>query len=312
MTQIRSSRVLILLCKILQLCGLWKPYDSAKITRILYNIFSVIFLFVFSGLYTFFMCANLIFLDDIKDLTNRLLIYSFILLSVPAFQPIYLFFILIFSLKYFCRLFMSLAEFALLIKVINLYWTNRSCQRMRDLFQTFPVESSEEAHILNNSNQTFGKLLFLYFLVSNMSTTISFIMTALSDGYNLAYSGWYPLDWQHNLRDYWIVFLYQYCGMTITSNLNISTDLYFCYNMHMMRVEIGVFGDRLEQSKAATTQEVKSYLIRHYTTHQHIMECINEIRCGVRIPYFVQILLSSIVISSLTIETAYVIQRIQN
>lgn len=275
--KIKSNPVLTFLCMILKLLGLWKPYKSDKFYQNLYEIFGGIFLFIFVILYTTLMVANLFLLDDMQDLTNRL--------------------------------FMSLTEVALTIKVINFYMNNRKCQRMRMLLLTFPIESPTEEKTLKTPNNALKNLIIMYYLLSNGSVQLTNSIAALSSGFHLPYSGYYPgFDWQHSARDYWIIYVYQCVGMIITCNLNVTIDSYYCTIMQMISMETRIFGDRLRsmQYKENVTTEMKSTLINHFQTHNHIKECIRELQNGLMWSYFTQVLLSGIVICSTTNELARV------
>lgn len=273
----KPSRVLRGVCAIFTLVGLWKPYEKSKIYRILYDIFGGTFLSIFVILYAFFMFANLLLLDDIQDLTNRM--------------------------------FMSLTEVALTGKVINMFVNNRNCQRMRAILLSFPIESRAEEEILKTPGSPFEIMVLMYLVMSNGSIHAGNLMAALSSEYKLAYSGWYPgFDWENNDRDYWIVYSYQYLGIFITCHLNMSIDVYYCFVMHMIGIEIDVFGNRLctiQRNEGTTSETMKMNLVHHYKTHQHIKECIQELQAGLMWSYFGQVVLSCVVICSTTNELAH-------
>lgn len=251
-TQIKPSRVLSFLCGILAVFGLWKPFSYGKIFQTIYEIIGGLFLFMFAVLYAFLMFANLFLMKDFTDVTNRL--------------------------------FMSLTEIALAVKVISVYFNNKSVQRMRNLLLTFPVESADEDRVLKTSHSTFQTMVFMYFFVSNAAIQVGNIVAGLSGENKLAYPGWYPFfDWEHNKRDYWTIFVYQYLGMFITCNLNLAIDSYHCFIMHMISIEVGVFGDRLsaiQNNENESMDKMKANLIGHYKTHQHIKLCIREVQKG--------------------------------
>lgn len=275
----------------LRFCGLWKPAASAaSIIHIVYAVYGISFLMTFSGIYTLCMCINLFFIPDLKELT------------VASY--------------------MSLTEFALLVKAILFYLLNRKLQKLFGTLNEFVLDSDEERALVQERLQFFFKIMVFYYAVSNGGVLITEFGSAFSPVPRLPYSGWYPyLDWKHSRRDYWIVFTYQSLGMSSTCNMNVTVDSFACFFMYMISVEMELLGMRLRGmghkdippagAEAMTSMEGGGgrylyQLIDQIKLHENMLESIGMLEKYFSVAFFSQISVSGMVICSLTNELAHV------
>lgn len=260
--------------------GLWKPFDKPAVKIFLYSAYAVTFLTIFSMMYTTFMVCGIYFITDYSDLTNRL--------------------------------YMSLTEAALLIKVLNFYVHNREWQRILSDIEEFQLHTPDDHKIVRLNARLFQTVLYVYFCVSNIAVHALCTAPLFSDKTVLAFSGWYPgLDWENNRRDFWIIFTYQYIGLIISCNLNLILDSYYCFVIHMLRTHLIIFGKRLSSIGVGTNAGiVRTNLIKQIQMHRRLNETFDLIQRNLQWAYFCQIMLSSIVICAITKELARV--RISN
>lgn len=269
------------LCGMLWSFGLWKPFEKSNWQQFLYSSYSIIFLTIFSVIYAALMVCDIFFLTDFTDLTNRL--------------------------------YMSLTEAALVIKVINFFLNNRDWQKCLSDLKDFRIKSLAEERIMQKSARIFYIMMSVYFLCPNCSVHALGITPLFSTETTLMYTGWYPgFNWQSNSRDYWCVYAYQYIGILITCNLNVAIDSYYCFLMHTISAQIKIFGHRLSLihfiENENTTQVNRLNLIEKIHTHQRLNATFNLIQHNLQWAYFCQVLLSGIVICSITKELSRVRQ----
>lgn len=266
------------LCRLLYTFGLWKPFDKSKWIQNVYACYSVVLLTTFSIIYATLMVMNIFFLTDVADLSNRL--------------------------------FMSLTEAALAIKVINFFFNNRKWQRILSDLNDFHVESENSQQILSKKVRIVKLGMFTFFYNVQVCAHASGIIQLFSGAKDLLYSGWYPLDWEHNRTDYWIVYFYQYIGIIITANLNVAIDAYYWFVIHVLCAEISIIGHRISSirfdDKKDSIVKARLDLIELMHTHQRLIEIFKMIQQNVQWAYFAQMMLSSIVICSMTREMAEV------
>lgn len=71
-TSAYTERIRNFLCGILQICGLWKPFEQSKSRQDLYSVFSFVFLLIFCHIFALAMVMNIFFLTNITELAERL------------------------------------------------------------------------------------------------------------------------------------------------------------------------------------------------------------------------------------------------
>lgn len=269
-----------LMCFIFRIFGLWKPYGKSKTTIIAYSVYAVIFLFTFSTVYSILMVCNIFFLTDSSDLTNRL--------------------------------YMSLTETAAAIKIINFFINNREWQLVLTKIGEFRIKSEKDAKNIQKRARILQIAFYVYILTSNVTILTWAILPLSSGAKELIYSGWYPgLDWVNSRRDYWITYSYQEIGIIITCNLNVTIDSYYCFLMYIISGQVNIFGKYLSEIQAANgenaSHRIRLNLIEKIHLHQRLNGNLALIQKNLQWTYFCQVLLSSIVICSVTKESATVI-----
>lgn len=134
LTSLYIKRITWFLCNILQVLGLWKPNKESN-WRFYYSSYAIVFIFIFSIIYTVSMVVNIFFLTDFSDLTNRL--------------------------------YMSLTEVALVIKVITFFVNNREWQQILTDIKQFSINSLGDERIIKQRALIFQVVLYVYFFFPN-------------------------------------------------------------------------------------------------------------------------------------------------
>lgn len=176
-----------------KLLGFWletKRLFSSKFHTI--TIFLIFFL-----IYTTFKCLYFTSLKDIRETT----FFTFVCLS----------------------------EVALVIKISIFLKRNESVRKNQIYLESFLLRSPEEQNICNNYMIEFKKIAFIYIILTNSTCILSFIVPLTLKEPTLCYLAWYPVDWQHDRRYYWMVYIYQMIGMIFQANTLICLELYTVY-----------------------------------------------------------------------------------
>lgn len=264
----------------LWLFGLWKPFGKSNFRMISYCTYAIVFLFFFPTLYAFCMVCNIFLLSDISDLTNRL--------------------------------FMSLTEATLVIKVVNFFMKNNEWQHIFNDIKEFQLKNDQEKETVAYRTRILRNLDYVYFSLANASLFFTSLTPVVQGTFGLIYSGWYPgFDWENSRRDYWIVYAYQALGILITANMNLIIDTYYCLMMLMISAHLTILGERMKaivvrDDDKSSVNRVRLELIEQIYTHRRINDNFKLIGKNLEFSYFFQILLSGIVISSIVLEVARV------
>lgn len=276
----------------LRFVGLWKPSKKSKLSDI-YTIYGLTFLFMFSFLYTFCMTLKIFYITNVKDTTTVL--------------------------------FMSLNEVSLFIKVVYFYVQNRKIQKLLGELNNFDLYNDDEQQLINDRINFFWKLNLFYYIIANWATSSTEIAALFANETMLPFTGVYPgLDWQHNRRDYWIVYFYQCAGMLFTCNMSMSVDMYPCFFIYMISIELRVLGRRMralgyvndnneKNGKTMNMEERKKYeinaikdLIDCIKKHQTILQQSDIFERLFTMAFLSLIAISGIVICSMSNELSRV------
>lgn len=247
--QPNTSKITTSLLFVFGVVGLWRPkWISANV----YKYYGIVIIFLFSFLLTLTMLINLIFLTDKSQLTDAM--------------------------------YMSFTEFALFLKICNFYWRNRSIQNLLALVKDFSLENADELKIYNKNIKTVFRIKLLNFVFTNLANFMLHARVLLSDEHLLTFPAWFPFDWQNNYRTYWCLFAYQLIGMILTSNLNVSIEMYPNFMFSMVSTQMKILNERLQNIGYTYDQKVEKSHNQHRAllalkgciqTHQEILTLRN-------------------------------------
>lgn len=214
-------------------------------------------------------------------------------------------------------LYMFLTQFCGLIKFVVFVINNGKFQLMFQRSKTFQLESEFEEKLFKQHMNLFSKITIFYYLMAMIAIHATELMAIFANTVKLPFSAWYPvLDWEHNIRDYWIAVIYQHISITSASLLIISIDVLFSFLLFIISIELELIGNRMSKVGYFHDKNIESRL--EYRTKQMniVKNCIEfhqsavEFKCNLErsftVPFFVQIVASGIVISSIIYEVAHV------
>lgn len=206
------------------------------------------------------------------------------------------------------RLFMSSTKIAMVNKLIPLILDNNKIQHIRSVINKFELKSLHEEQVATKCFNVFTKTMYTFLVMPHFSLSVLNIATILSEERRLTFIGWYPgFDWENNDRDYWIIYIYQYIGITITATINITIDLFYCFLMYAISVEFEILGERLRSIEMKeSSNATKLDLIEHMETLRGIRSLVDNVKIRLSSSYFCQVILSAIVIFASTERLAKV------
>lgn len=273
--ELYTKKLYNFLSKLLSLYGFWLPYDRSKFVRVLLQIYGGI-LYIFLIIFTFFLLAS-IFINTENDKLTK-------------------------------RLFMSGTKFAMTAKMLPLYFLNRKVQQIRSTIESFPLQSMAEERKVEKYVNRIAIIVYIFHSLPQIAIIAWNTDALMAPERKLAYSGWYPgVHWQTNDQQYHYVLAYQFITISVTGFINIACDSYFGLAMYMISIEFELLGERLAAMQAfSTAPKSKQQLVDSIKTLQDIRQLSEDVKDTLAWSYFVQVIMSSIVIGSTVQELARV------
>lgn len=200
----------------LRLVGLW-PTATHRCTFTIYAIYTFLFQITFTFAYDFFKCINFLLITDLSTITRAM--------------------------------FICFTELSLSVKIVNFYCRIRTIQNCLNTVQsTIIIERPSEAHLFTEKFAVLAKIITWYLISSNMAGVFSYTSPLLvGDSSILPYPGWYPVDWEHNNVQYWLVYAYQVAGMFFQIQTLVIIEVYFIYLMVAISAQLDVIAQRMER-----------------------------------------------------------------
>lgn len=214
-------------------------------------------------------------------------------------------------------LYMFLTQFCGLIKFMCFLVNNDNFQKLVERGYHFQLESEIEEKLVQRRLQFFFKVVIFYYVMAMIAIHMTELMAIFAETVKLPFSSWYPyLDWQHNTRHYWIAVTYQHISITSASLLIITIDVLFSLLLYVVSIEIELIGLRLSNIGYFCEEDLQSRLVFETQNFDILKNNINfhrdatTFKCALEEcfnwPFFVQIVASGIVISSIINEVARV------
>lgn len=260
---------------ILTFYGFWIPFEKSRCIRIFHKIYGG-FLYLFIAVFTFFLMAS-VFINTADERLTK-------------------------------RLFMSATKFAMLAKMLPLYFLNRRVQQIRHTIESFGLKTPSEEHKVKTYVNNISKVIYVYHMMPQLCVTGWNLEALYSDERKLAYSGWYPgVKWQTDDHDYHYLLAYQFIVISVTGVINMAADSYFILSMFMISIEFELLGERLSAMQSfRSVSNIKEQLVDHMKTLTAIRQLADDVRDTLSWSYFVQVIMSGIVIGSTVQELAKV------
>lgn len=184
-----------LLLRNLNLFGLW-PNTSSTLCRRLYWIYSYVLHFMVSFTYAIFTSINIAFLDDLNEIT-------------VALYP-------------------TLTIVAYFSKLLNYYYYKDGFIRCLSMIYDIQKRNSNEENRFAKTKLKYITMLTLFFFVVGQFTIfVACVRPLLSEKPTLPLPSFYPLlDWKHNRKHFWIVYVHEVIGAIIMVNVSVGIDGY--------------------------------------------------------------------------------------
>lgn len=280
-SSLNADKCLKKLKLLLRALGIW----YSKSHKQFYFIYSALFLFICPGLTNLSMFVYLVKLTDRSDLTYGL--------------------------------YMFLTQFCGFIKFMCFLVKNNDFQQLIKRSMEFQLESEFEKKLVAQRIRFFFRVAIFYYLMAVIAIHTTELMAIFADTVKLPFSSWYPcLDWQHNTRHYWIAVAYQHISITSASLLIITIDVLFSILMFIVSIEIELIGLRMAnigyfemqtpENKLAMEMKHLKMLVNNIIFHRKAIAFKCSLEDCFDVPFFVQIVASGIVISSIINEVAHV------
>lgn len=226
----------------LKFCGLWPAKNKSKYLSVLYQFYSIVIIVIFLAIYDLFFCVYIFLVEDWDKATEHL-----------------------------C---MNLALIVLFGRLLNLKFFFRQIKSVLRISEEFILESGEEILLVNQKISFFSKIAIFNCVGVNAGCMFAYISTIFADEIQLPFHAWYPIDWKSNPMIYVLLYLYQFFGMTIQSNLSVCVDILTAYPMFMCSVQLEILGRRLEklnEMKCQSNEDIQiDAFIKCVVTYQRI------------------------------------------
>lgn len=253
---IRSIDAMKFHIKVWRILGLWPPSTtiSPAWTLILYRVYSFFFFGIFFVLFTASLLMNLVFVANISEVVDTLLVSSTVLLA---------------TLKGFC----------IISKLSKLRETFDIINRLDDF-----VINDEQRLIIGESMKTSRRLVVMLSCCYYCGVTSGLILSIVGSELKLMWPAWYPgIPWQDDMKWFWIILLFQFVASMLIAVMDSSADVYgtamsnlLSAHLDSLSLRLKAFGNttRLESNKIETNRSLKLEL--------EIKECVIYYRTCIR------------------------------
>ncbi|XP_017040552.1 odorant receptor 59a [Drosophila ficusphila] len=104
----------------------------------------------------------------------------------------------------------------------------------------------------------------------------------------LMYPAWFPFDWLHSTRNYYIANLYQIGGITFQLLQNYVSDCFPAVVLCLVSSHIKMLYNRFEQVGLDPNKDAEKQLEDCITDHKHLLELFRRIEGFISLPMFIQ------------------------
>lgn len=249
MITIGESAVDKFITLILYVSGLW----FAKSPSLLYRIYSSVLLFLLVLPWVLCAVVGLVLTDNLSKATH----------AICTTLPIAVFF----------------------AKAMNVYVYNASIQSCLMRVQNFELVNDDERKFINNTLSVFFKLSIFFAMSIVLTVSLVCFSALFNEKPELAFTAWYPWDWQHNNKDFWIAHSYQSYLMIIVGFINSACELFPCFFLTMIGCQLDVLGMRLRKLNQECIEEngeernkiVEKLIDQNVKTHHFIIKFVSSI-----------------------------------
>ncbi|KAJ6615657.1 Odorant receptor 2a [Pseudolycoriella hygida] len=274
MVHFSENSLIVNLRRLLHFYGLWPGPNANRF----YYLYSYCLHVVVSFAYSLFQTINLLMcMNDVDRFTES--VYS------------------------------TLTVIAFFVKLINyMYYQKHIIECLTKLMRMQRNSRSDEI-IFHAKLQFLSKLTIVFFFGANCTVLAAALKPLFSTIAVLPIASWYPLDWQHNTRDFWIVFTHDVIGAFIVGQVNLGMDSYAYYLMAMITTQLEVLHINIEElgtnfDQSETDQSHRKIIEKNALSlnlclreHQMILELVSDVKRYFSLQFFAQICLSGTVLA---------------
>lgn len=128
-----------------------------------------------------------------------------------------------------------LTEISLFYKVLNMILKRNEFYRILEDLNVFQSKRNEEKTIIRIYAKKLRKAFHYYAIVTFLCCLLTLLTALFREGYNLPFKSWYPLNLQNNPNYYWMLYLYQFIGITGHASLNVFNDAFIMFMLGTIR-----------------------------------------------------------------------------
>lgn len=224
MVEIKSGitlkKVIDPLIVIFRLAGLW-PTENPSI---FYRIYGLFVLLTASILFTLTMIIQLVGFTETEDLTENS--------------------------------YMTLTELALCVKMINFFLRYRSMQSHVKFISDFELQNDAERKLFAKRLKLILILIVMDFVLVNTAHSSVIITVLAAPERMIGFPAWHPIDWQHNTKNYAMIFFYQLYAMTMTSNVQVVIQQFPSLMFCMVSTQMEILSMRLRSIGHKNVNEI--------------------------------------------------------
>lgn len=168
---------------------------------------------------------------------------------------------------------MSITEAALIVKVLNIWYSREAAWQLLHHLQhysEFEMQSEEEQMNWNIEQKSFKLYFYVYILISLGVVGSSCIGVLILKDFELPFAYFVPFEWR-NERRYWYAYGYCTASMTVNCISNITLDTLGCYFMFHVSLLYRLLAMRLRTLNGVNNeQQFQNELRKIFKLHQGI------------------------------------------
>lgn len=242
MTTPELKRVFTPIVFIFRVMGLW-PTET---NRIVYRIYGIMQLGIFSLLLTATMVIQLLAFTELDQITKTM--------------------------------YMTLAQLSLFLKVVNFYVRLNAMQEIVDETETFQLNSFAEVKLFNKRMRFIYRLVIALIVSCNIAHFSAEFKAIMTPEMLLPFPCWYPNSWFDGGFKYFLAYSHQSMGAFFTSNLNGAMEAFSGACLYMISVQMEILGSRLKcigiDSDEIEASIGNDRIKRRRKQFEHIEQCI--------------------------------------
>lgn len=231
---------------IFRIMGLWPTGSNA----IVYKMYGIVHLTIFSLLLTTTMMIQLLAFTDFEQITKTM--------------------------------YMSLSQLALCLKVVNFYVRMQLMQKLLETTKRFQLNSMAEEILFNERMRFIAKIVMMLIVSVNVAHFSAEFKAIMTPELLLPFPCWYPASWFDDGIKYYLAYSHQSLGAFFTSNLNGAMEAYSAAFLFMIGAQMEILAIRLRSIGIDDKPPVPSSVShrrdklqnRKWDHMQHIKKCI--------------------------------------